>query len=63
MSRGSYLKNFEEIQTTKKRKGENLKDFGKRILEMKELIDRQYLFRHRDEADIIRSRTLDEISE
>ena len=62
VSKGSYLKNFEELQTIKKRKGENFKDFGKRILKMKELIDKQYLFRHRDQEDITRSQDLEVIA-
>ena len=62
VSKGSYLKNFEEIQTIKKRKGETFRDFGKRILKMKELIDKQYLFRHRDQENITRSQDLEVIA-
>lgn len=62
VSKGSYLKNFAELQNIKKRRGENFTDFGKRILKMKELVDKQYLFRHRNESDIRNSQDLEVIA-
>lgn len=47
VAKGSYAKNIRELDNMKRRRGETLADFGKRILKLKDLCDRQYLYRHR----------------
>ena len=60
--KGSYLKNFAELQNMKKRRGENFCDFGKRIFKLKELIDKQYLFRNRANNEVLQSQDLEVIA-
>lgn len=62
VSKGSYMKNFEELQTIKKRKGETFTNFGKRIIKLKELSDKQYLFRHKNDSNIRGSPDLEYIA-
>lgn len=45
-----------------KRKGETFRDFGRRILKLKELVDKQYLFRNRDNVDQHKSQDLELIA-
>lgn len=62
ISKGSYLKNFAELQSMKKRKGENFSEFGKRILKMKETIDKQYLFRNRNNDEVRQTQDIEIIA-